>query len=189
MLRKKCTLLIICIFAIFLHTAAEIPVKQFQKITATCALENTIVLNAKDGISGDELWVSDGTADGTLLLKDISPGDGGSSPGKMTAFKQKIYFDAYSPQFQSELWSTDGTPEGTAMFADLTPPNDYSGGTLLLHLQVFDDHLYFVSSKSDLYRTNGDRASLKIIDKAARAGQLAVRCRRETLLLQGKRYA
>lgn len=176
MLRKKCTLLIICIFGIFLHSAAQIPVKRFQKITATCALENKIVLNASDGISGDELWVSDGTADGTLLLKDISPGYGGSSPARMIAFKQKIYFDAYSPQFQSELWSTDGTPEGTAMFADLTPPNDYYGGTLPLHLQVFDDHLYFVSSKSDLYRTNGDPSSLNIIDKAARGitGQLSV---------------
>ena len=34
------------------------------------------VFRANDGISGQELWKSDGTAGGTVMVKDINPGPG-----------------------------------------------------------------------------------------------------------------
>ena len=37
------------------------------------ALEGRLFFAADDGTTGEELWVSDGTADGTELVKDIKP--------------------------------------------------------------------------------------------------------------------
>ena len=38
----------------------------------------TLFFTANDGINGTELWKSDGTAAGTVLVKDINPGSDGS---------------------------------------------------------------------------------------------------------------
>ncbi len=43
------------------------------------------IFAADDGSKGVELWVSDGTAKGTKLLKDINKGDGSSSPASFTS--------------------------------------------------------------------------------------------------------
>ncbi|NCS52900.1 hypothetical protein GQR42_06985 [Microcystis aeruginosa FD4] len=44
---------------------------------------NTLFFWANDGVNGVELWKSDGTAAGTVLVKDIEPGSSGSNPSYM----------------------------------------------------------------------------------------------------------
>ena len=41
-----------------------------------------------------ELWKSDGTAAGTVLVKDINPGSGGSYPGDLTDVNGTLFFTA-----------------------------------------------------------------------------------------------
>src|SRR5262245_41433484 len=41
-------------------------------------VNGTLFFVADDGVKGRELWKSDGTAAGTVLVKDIRPGSGGS---------------------------------------------------------------------------------------------------------------
>ena len=61
-----------------------------------------------------ELWVTDGTGEGTLLVKDINPGSKGSSPRDLVTVGDRVFFNAYSPRTHvRELWVTDGTNEGT----------------------------------------------------------------------------
>ena len=43
-------------------------------------MNGTLFFAANDGMHGVELWKSDGTAAGTVLVKDINPGSGGSDP-------------------------------------------------------------------------------------------------------------
>ena len=56
--------------------------------------------------------VSDGTPEGTVLLKDINPGSGNSYfPYNFTLFGSQLIFTAFDPTNGTELWVTDGTAE------------------------------------------------------------------------------
>jgi ELWxxDGT repeat protein len=76
-----------------------------------------VFFQASDGSDpGDhsgELWRSDGTRQGTKLMKDIYPGTFGSYPCGMTPLGGKVLFGAFEPTAGPELWKTDGTVAGT----------------------------------------------------------------------------
>jgi uncharacterized repeat protein (TIGR01451 family) len=84
------------------------------------ALGNGAVFVGDDGTHGEEPWVSDGTAAGTLPLADLFPGARGSEPHWLTAAAGRVFFEADDGVHGRELWATDGTPAGTALF-DLEP--------------------------------------------------------------------
>src|SRR5690606_23097461 len=69
-----------------------------------------------DSATSIEPWVSDGTASGTYLLKDIMPGgDIGdeSNPAFFTEYKGKLYFRATDTATGFSIHVTDGTTVGT----------------------------------------------------------------------------
>jgi ELWxxDGT repeat protein len=82
-----------------------------------------IVFGADDGELGWELWGSDGTAEGTSLLRDIRPGPEGFSTGSWGGSEvvgDRLFFVVEDQESSvSELWTTDGTPEGTLPFREL----------------------------------------------------------------------
>lgn len=67
---------------------------------------------------GKELWKTDGTADGTILVKDILPGSYGSNPANLTNFNGTLFFSADDGVHGYELWKSDGTADGTVMIND-----------------------------------------------------------------------
>jgi ELWxxDGT repeat protein len=90
--------------------------------------------DVKEGITkGEELWITDGTAAGTRMIKDINlevmnpatPDDGktrNSAIDQMVNFyNEKLFFKAWTPQHGNEPWASDGTEEGTYMIADTDP--------------------------------------------------------------------
>ena len=95
---------------------------------------------ADDGVHGEELWRSDGTAEGTTMVKDIFPGTGHSRPADMIVVGANIYFSADDGSSGREWWTSDGTAAGTQMVADLSPGSGGSDpGCPLLH----ENKLYF----------------------------------------------
>ena len=120
-----------------------------------------LYLSAGDFATGYELWKSDGTEAGTVLVKDIMVGvnhsypAGVSSPQQIVNINGTLYFNA---QIQygvnppgAELWKSDGTAAGTMMVKDINPgplsslPHD---------LTNLNGTLYFLASEGGLI---GDR--------------------------------
>jgi ELWxxDGT repeat protein len=107
--------------------------------------------------TNNEPWVTDGTADGTFMLKEINPSTiTGSSTGPMVVYKNEAYFSADDGTHGSELWKTNGTPEGTVMVRDIAPG---STGSKPGYLTVWNNILYFSAYHPDtgteLWKTEG----------------------------------
>ena len=80
---------------------------------------------AKEDTHGEELWVSDGTVDGTKMVKDIYPGSVSSNVQYITRFNDKVVFQAVGDdESGNELWISDGTEEGTFMVKDINEIGD-----------------------------------------------------------------
>jgi ELWxxDGT repeat protein len=102
-------------------------VKRFMNISAAFVLNGTCYFAAHTDDIGVELWKSDGTPGGTILLKDIYPGRGNSSPTDFAKIGNVLYFSANNKVNGRELWKTDGTPGGTQLVADINPGAPSSG--------------------------------------------------------------
>ncbi len=86
------------------------------------ALGHFVYLFASDGVHGFELWRSDGTDGGTVMVKDIMPGAASSSMD-LTLLKLDtlLVFPANNGVNGNELWRSNGTDTGTVMLKDLYP--------------------------------------------------------------------
>ena len=98
---------------------------------------------------GEELFATDGTAEGTTLLKSIRPGVSSAGIGGFIVAGDAIYFMADDGVHGPELWRSDGTEAGTAMVADLLPGAEGSSPS---RLTAHDGRLYFAATHPALGR-------------------------------------
>jgi ELWxxDGT repeat protein len=125
-------------------------------------LNGKLLLTANDGVHGDELWVSDGTATGTSLLKDINSGVEGSDIGVPITQYQRLhtanglaYFFADDGVNGGEVWRTDGTIDGTIMLKDISS----GGNPYAINFVTLDDDTFFAIDSTDngasIWKTDG----------------------------------
>tara|TARA_R110002072_G_scaffold199405_6_gene357067 strand:- start:7257 stop:8891 length:1635 start_codon:yes stop_codon:yes gene_type:complete len=92
---------------------------------------NKLFFGANEGIHGNELWVSDGTEDGTHLIKDLYPGPESGNPNSFIEFNGLLYFIANSGIGYNNIWKTDGTNEGTEIFMPNLIPYNLGPGKVM----------------------------------------------------------
>ena len=128
------------------------------------SLFGKMIFRANDGSTGYEIWISDGTAAGTKLLKDIYPGSSSSSPSYCCQFGNYVYFSANDGTNGYELWRTDGTAAGTTLFVDI-----YAGSSSSYpyYMHVVGDKMYFRANNGttgyELWVSDGTKAGTVLV--------------------------
>ena len=106
-----------------------------------------IIIN-DDGSRTNNLYISDGTAEGTILVKDLSEGTGDTYFESLTIFNDELYFITTSPDSnKKEIFKTDGTEEGTVQLTDI---HENNGGVMGPLVEV-NGKLYFSAGDRDEY--------------------------------------
>ena len=119
-----------------------------------------LLFDVKTTAEGRELWRSDGTSGGTILLKDINPGVLSSNPGKFYPYKtNQVYFVATDAAHGEEIWTTDGSTGGTVLLKDINPGPDSSTyipvliapgfkfeSAVFSSFHLFNNHLFFMAN-------------------------------------------
>ena len=105
---------------------------------------DTLLFRASNSAAGIELWKTDGTNAGTVLVEDINPGSGGSNPMDFATFGDTAYFQANGGSaINYEIFKTNGTTEGTALAGELVPG---ASGSFPEQLVVLGNKLVFVAN-------------------------------------------
>lgn len=121
---------------------------------------------ANDGVSGHEVWKSDGTTSGTNLCKNIFPGNETCNPQAFGTDNKLVYFLANDSLHGNELWKTDGTVSGTQLVIDSKPGvanskiyvpfNEYETFAFI------NEKNYFLQNDG-LYETDGSSNGTKLL--------------------------
>lgn len=124
--------------------------------------------------AGYELWRTDGTAAGTVMVKDIYPGSSDSNPYGFIVYNNKLYFIATNGTNGYELWQSDGTNAGTTIVMDLNPGSNNGFFTAPISsdsygvLIIFNNKLYFRAdngvSGHELWQSDGTVAGTVLVN-------------------------
>jgi len=130
------------------------------------ALGAITLFTARAPDTGLELWRTDGTEAGTLLVKDIRPGPSDSGPAGLIALHGEVLFHADDGIHGRELWKTDGTAAGTGLVADIWPGPD---GSLASYSQagILGDSAYFDADDGihgrELWKSDGTAGGTALV--------------------------
>lgn len=131
-----------------------------------------LYFTADDGVHGHELWVSDGTEEGTVLLKDLNDFLTSSNPQNFYLHNGKVFFTTNLSLGNVNFWQTNGTEEGTIplYFSEIesrAPQNfiSYNGELFFTTMHGYDDFKF--------WKYNADGLT-QIIYENTPSGQLTV---------------
>jgi ELWxxDGT repeat protein len=121
----------------------------------------------RDNSSVRMLWVSDGTHDGTHVVKEIQHDKAYNTIHNLTPYDGKLFFVANDGEHGLEPWISDGTEGGTRMVKDLRP-GDYRSHSFSAFSSRFfscNQHLFFKAF-------NGQKKNIWVSDGSSKGTQL-----------------
>lgn len=124
--------------------------------TPAASLGGLLLLSLSTPDSGCELWRTDGTAAGTVQVKDILPGSDNSAPSQFAVAGGQLYFFATGPG-GAGLWRSDGTAAGTTFVHTVNTP--------ARNLTAVGSRVFFIASQGgaqlQLWTSDGTAAGTK----------------------------
>jgi trimeric autotransporter adhesin len=127
-----------------------------------CLAGNSVFFSANDGINGSELWKTDGTNAGTVMVKDIKVGSSGSSPDNLIYFNNFVYFMATDATNARSLWRSDGTTAGTTLVKSINPTADPNAS----NFAIFNNKIFFAANNgtqgNELWSSDGTTAGTSL---------------------------
>ncbi len=120
------------------------------------------LFTGNDGVHGGELWTSDGTEAGTMLVKDIAP-YGSSYPSGFIRIGTSLLFNADDGVNGSELWKVDLSSGTSSLVKDANP----EGSSVFYSITEHDGEAYFVmndGNATSLWKSDGTTLGTSVID-------------------------
>ncbi|MES2688920.1 MAG: T9SS type A sorting domain-containing protein [Bacteroidota bacterium] len=124
---------------------------------------NALYFMADDFVNGIELWKTDGTAAGTVMVKEINPAkgmfDSKSEISQLTVMGSNLYFfgNETSDEDSLQLWKTDGTTAGTHRIVSYKTGNSETVNSLT----AASAHVYYTVNRS-IYKSDGTTAGTSL---------------------------
>lgn len=169
-MRARTLTLLTCATALATTSPAQVPtlIKDINPtgtsnvVFLTC-FGSGFYFSATDGVNGIELWKSDGTEAGTVMVKDLNAGAGHGNPSNFMMFNGMHHFTATDGINGLQLWRTDGTEAGTQVVLSIA---DVAGLIDWAEFAVLGDRIFFrgrdAAHGAELWSTDGTAAGTQL---------------------------
>jgi ELWxxDGT repeat protein len=128
------------------------------------AAESRLVFAGDDGYAGVELWSTDGTSEGTYLVKDINTATPTRQPAAIIPAGKRVFMISDDTRYNPEdpyynnnpyyrLWISDGTQQGTRLAPN--PAVCHEPYYVPHFYAIVGNALYYPGGDCDIWRTDG----------------------------------
>jgi ELWxxDGT repeat protein len=155
-------------------------------------LDGKVLFAADDGTVGSELWISDGSAAGTTLVRDLHPAGNANvppfpdleatlypQPENLTVVERRglIFFTTFDTKHGTRLWRSDGNRSGTIELKQIDT-NPYSSFVEFMHPTGVRESLFFAApdpvSGVELWKSDGEPDNTVLVKDIFTATQVVV---------------
>lgn len=137
----------------------------FRAVREMVAFGDRVLLSAAGSDAGVEPWISDGTPEGTALVRNIAVAPGvGSEPSHLQTIGDAAFFVTASDSGGSLLWRTDGSEAGTEAIEEWAAE---PGGAPVVQMVASGAHLFLavapVEGGSALWVSDGRPGGTELV--------------------------